>query len=355
MTIVFVGIDLAKNVFALHGVDEAGRPSLVRPAVRRDQLLELVAKLVPCTIGMEACSGAHHWARQFMAFGHTVRLMAPKFVVPYRMSGKRGKNDAADAAAICEAVQRPNMRFVPVKSELAQARLAVHTVRQGLVAARTATINRLRGVLSEFGQVLPLKARTVRLEAASRAEGLPQWVHTACLDLLGEIRRLDEQIDAYDRHIRLMAQADERSRRLMGMPGIGPTTASALLAAIGNGHDFDNGRQLASWLGLVPGQYSSGGKIRLGRITKAGDSCFRTLLIQGANSAVMTPGKRTDRISQWLVQLKERVGWQKAAVALANKNACIPWAMLTRGESFDANHVGQAPAPQCDLSQRPAN
>jgi len=182
MTILFLGIDLAKNVFALHGVDERGKPALVRPAVRRDQLLEAVAKLPPCTIGMEACSGAHHWARRFQEFGHTVRLMAPKFVVPYRMSGRRGKNDAADAAAICEALQRPAMRFVPVKSTQAQSRLAVHTARQGWVSARTAVINRLRGVLSEFGIVLPLKAATVRSRAGEQLDTVPGWVQTVCRD-----------------------------------------------------------------------------------------------------------------------------------------------------------------------------
>ncbi|QEN00570.1 IS110 family transposase [Sphaerotilus sulfidivorans] len=188
MTVVFLGIDLAKNVFALHGVDAAGKPCLVRPQVRRDQLAELVARLPPCTIGMEACSGAHHWARQFAGFGHAVRLMAPKFVAPYRMSGRRGKNDAADAAAICEAVQRPSMRFVPIKSELSQCRLAIHTVRQGWVKARTATINRLRGLMSEFGIVLPLKAgdsylrtllilgaRATLAAAARKKDRLSRW------------------------------------------------------------------------------------------------------------------------------------------------------------------------------------
>ncbi len=230
MAIVFLGIDLAKNVFALHGVDDAGRPVLARPAVRRDQLLQVVAALAPCTIGMEACSGAHHWARAFEAFGHRCRLMAPKFVAPYRMSGKRGKNDAADAAAICEALQRPAMRFVPVKSTLAQSRLAVHAARQGWVEARTACINRLRGLLSEFGIVLPLKAQTVRLQATSALEGLPGWMQTVGRDLLDEIRRLDERVSAYDDHVRLMARADDRSERLMQVPGIGATTASALLS-----------------------------------------------------------------------------------------------------------------------------
>lgn len=333
-TIVAVGIDLAKNVFAVHGIDEHGKATLVRPQVRRDQLLELVASLPPCDIGMEACSGAHHWARQFMALGHTVRLMAPKFVVPYRLSGKRGKNDAADAAAICEAMQRPAMRFVPVKSELAQSRLCIHRVRQGFVQDRTACINRLRGLLSEFGVVLPLKAETVRRSAAQHLEAVPQWAATALRDLLDELHRLDTRVAEYDRHVAQMAHADERSARLMSLPGVGATTASALVATVGNGHDFKHGRQLAAWLGLVPGQYSSGGKTRLGRITKAGDSYLRTLLILGARAVLAAAPGKSDRISRWAVSLAERRGYWRAVVAIAAKNARIAWAMLARGEDF---------------------
>jgi len=268
VAILYVGIDLAKNVFAIHGVDEHGKAVLVRPSVPRARLHQFVAALPPCTIGMEACSGAHHWARLFVQHGHTVRLMAPTFVAPYRMSGKRGKTDAADATAICEAVQRPNMRFVPVKSEDEQARLCVHRVRQGLVEQRTATINRIRGLLSEFGIVLPQKAATVRRDAAAQLEDLPGWANTAVGDSLSELHRLDERIAEYDRHVVLMAREDERSRALMQLSGIGSTTASALVSTIGNARDFKNGRQLAAWLGLVPGQYSSGGKTRLGGITK---------------------------------------------------------------------------------------
>ena len=269
-----------------------------------------------------------------MAHGHTVKLMAPKFVAPYRMGGKRGKNDAADAAAICEALQRPNMRFVPVKTQLAQARLAIHTVRQGWVAARTAVINRLRGLLGEFGVVLPLKAQTVRTRAGEHLDDLPGWAQTACRDLLAELRRLDEQVAAYDDHIRMMAQADDRAKKLMTLPGIGPTTASALLASIGHGHDFANGRQLAAWLGLVPGQYSSGGKHRLGRITKAGDAYLRTLLILGARAVLSAAAGKADRLSRWAVSLVERRGYWKAVVAVAAKNARIAWAMLARDEAF---------------------
>jgi transposase len=263
MAIVTVGIDLAKNVFAVHGVDETGKPALVRPEVPRAKLLELIANLPACLIGMEACSGAHHWAREFAKFGHTVRLMAPKFVAPYRMSGKRGKNDAADAAAICEAVTRPNMRFVPVKSIEQQSRLFVHRARQGYVEQRTSLINRIRGLLSDLGIVLPLKAATV-----------------------------------------------------------------------GKGHDFSCGRQFCAWLGLVPGQYSSGGKKRLGRITKAGDPYLRTLLILGGKAVLAAAKNKTDPVSRWAISVQERRGYWKAVVAIAAKNARMCWAMLQRGEAF---------------------
>jgi len=245
-----VGIDLAKNAFAVHGVDESGKP---------------------CLIGMEACSGAHHWAREFAKFGHTVRMMAPKFVVPYRMSGKRGRNDAADAAAICEAVTRPNMRFVPVKSIEQQSRLFVHRARQGYAEQRTALINRIRGLLSELGIVLPLKAATVRREAHKHLEDLPGWCNTVVGDALSELTRLDERINQYDKYIAQSAKDDEQASQLMRLGGVGPTTASAIVATVGKGHDFTCGRQFCAWLGLVPSQYSSGGKQRLGRITKAGD------------------------------------------------------------------------------------
>lgn len=334
MAIVTVGIDLAKNVFALHGVDESGRAALVRPSVARGKLLELVASLPPCLIGMEACSGAHHWARLFVAHGHTVRLMAPKFVVPYRLSGKRSKNDAADAAAICEAVTRPNMRFVPVKSIEQQTQLMVHRVRQGFVAQRTATLNRIRGLLAELGIVLPLKAATVRREALRQLEDLPGLANTVIGDLLSEVSRLDERIAQYDLHIRQMAKACEPARQLMQLTGVAETTATALVATIGRGQDFKCGRQLAAWLGLVPGQYSSGGKQRLGRITKAGDPYLRMLLILGARSVLQAAKDKTDPVSRWAVQLAARVGYWKAIVAIAAKNARMCWAVLNRGEAF---------------------
>ena len=334
MAIIAIGIDLAKNVFAVHGVDAAGKAVLVRPAVRRDALLELIAKVPACVIGMEACSGAHHWARQFQRFGHQVRIMAAKFVAPYRLSGKRGKNDAADAQAICEAVQRPQMRFVPIKSEDAQGRLSIHRVRQGFIEQRTATINRIRGLLSEYGYVLPQRAQVVRREAAACLEELPGWANTAIGDLLSELHRLDERIGEYDRHIEVMAKADDRCRKLMAIPGIGDKTASALMASIGSAHDFKCGKQLAAWLGLVPSQYSSGGKQRLGRITKAGDGYLRMLLILGARAVVAAAAKKQDRLSKWVRQLVERRGYWRAVVAVAAKNARMVWAMLSKGEEF---------------------
>ena len=334
MSIVYVGIDLAKNVFAVHGVDEAGKPALVRPSVPRAKLHELIAALPPCTVAMEACTGAHHWARLFAALGHTVRLIAPKFVAPYRMSGARGKNDAADAAAICEAVQRPNMRFVPPKSLAQQSQLMVHRARQGYVQARTACINRIRGLLSEFGHVLPLKADTVRRQAGLLLEDLPGWANTVIGDLLSELHHLDERIAGYDRHIAAIAREDVRAAQLMRLRGVGQTTATTIVAMIGSGHEFKCGRQFAAWLGLTPGQYSSGGKTRLGRITKAGDAYLRTLLILGARAVLAAAKNRTDSVSRWAMALEERRGYWKAVVAIAAKNARMAWAVLARGESF---------------------
>jgi len=337
MSIVTVGIDLAKNVFAVHGVDDNGKAVLVKPKVSREQLLPLMAQLPPCVIGMEACSGAHHWARQFRPHGHTIRLMAPKFVTPYRMSGKRGKNDAADAAAICEAVTRPNMRFVPVKEEHQQIILCLHRTRQGFVEERTATYNRLRGLLSEFGIVLPQKVACLRREIGAHLEDLPGYANQCVGDLLAHADQLDARIETYDRIIAKAARDDARSKRLMTLPGIGPNTASAMLASIGGGHDFKNGRQVAAWIGLTPGQYSSGGKARLGRITKAGDNYLRSLLVMGARAVLSGLGEKQDRFSRWARNLLERRGYWRAVVAIAAKNARLAWAVLKYGEDFRLN------------------
>ncbi|MGA7983759.1 MAG: IS110 family transposase [Burkholderiales bacterium] len=328
--ITTVGIDLAKNVFSLHGVDGAGR-TVLRRTVRRDRLLETVAGLSPCLIGMEACSGAHEWGRRFERHGHTVRLMAPKFVAPYR---KSGKNDGNDAEAICEAVSRPSMRFVPVKSTEQQALLTLHRVRQGFVVERTALINRLRGLLSEFGVVLPLRSVTVRRQATAAAEGLPELAQRAIGDLLEQMRVLDERIGGYDREIEAQARLSEPARRLMKIRGIGATTALAIVATVGDAREFKNGRQFAAWIGLVPGQYSTGGKPRLGHISKRGDAYLRNLLVQGARSVLHTAAAHQDRMSRWALELQPRRGYYRTLVAIANKNARIAWALLAKNETL---------------------
>jgi transposase len=326
--ITTVGIDLAKNVFSLHGVDGAGKTVLKR-TVRRDRLVETVASLSPCLIGMEACSGAHEWGRRFERHGHTVKLMAPKFVAPYR---KSDKNDGNDAEAVCEAVTRPNMRFVPVKSTEQQALLALHRVRQGFVVERTAVINRLRGLLAEFGVVLPLRSVTVRRQAAQTAEGLPELARRAIADLLEQLRLLDERIGSYDKEIEAQARLSEPARRLMQIRGLGPTTALAIVATVGNAREFRNGRQFAAWIGLVPGQYSTGGKSRLGHISKRGDAYLRNLLVQGARSVLQSAQAHQDRMSRWALELQQRRGYYRALVAIANKNARIAWALLAKDE-----------------------
>src|SRR6266508_4471572 len=322
-----VGIDLAKRVFALHGVDGAGRVGL-RKTVRREQLMQTVAALPPCLIGMEACSGAHEWARRFQELGHTVRLMAPVFVAPYR---KSGKHDGNDAEAIGEAVSRPNMRFVPIKSAEQQALLALHCARSGWVKARTAQVNQIRGLLSEFGIVLPQGITRLRHRLPEILEdgdnGLPGLMRALLSTLQTHLKELDQQIVALEREIVAWHRRNENSRRLERVPGIGPITASALVASIGNAHNFKNGRQLAAWLGLVPAQDSSGGKTKLLGISKHGDVYLRTLLIHGARAVLRHLEHRPAATNSWLARLVARRNRNVAAVALANKNARIAWAL----------------------------
>ncbi len=330
--ITTVGIDLAKNVFSVHGVDKVGAVML-RKTLTRCQLTAAVAQWPACVIGIEACSGAHEWARRFAALGHTVRIMAPRFVAPYR---KSGKNDGNDAEAICEAVQRPNMRFVPVKSAEQQALLSLHRVRHGFVEERTATINRIRAVLCEFGIVLAHDAREVRRSATAAAENLPQLARRGVEDLRDHLRVLDERIAAYDKELEHQARSNEAVVRLMGIAGVGALTASATVASVGSAHEFASGRQFAAWLGLVPRQWSTGGRVRLGRITRRGDPYLRNLLVMGARAVLRMATRRTDKMSRWALALKERRGYHKAAVAIAAKNARIMWALLARGGHFTA-------------------
>lgn len=334
MKITTVGIDLAKNIFAVHGVNEHGR-TVLKKALKRDQVAAFFANLPACVIGMEACASAHHWARKLQGMGHTVRLIAPQFVKPYV---KTNKNDAADAEAICEAVARPNMRFVSVKNIEQQSVLSLHRVRQGFVRARTAQANHIRGLLSEFGIVVPqgiahLVRRVAELieDATNELTGSFRLLIERFMEHLKEINRqvreLETQIQAWHRH-------DGTSCKLASMPGIGPLTASALVASIGDATSFKNGRQLAAWLGLVPRQNSSDGKNALLGISKRGDTYLRTLLIHGARS-VMQAARRKDCKSGWLHDLLQRRNANVAAVALANKNARIAWALLTHGGEFE--------------------
>ena len=334
MKITTVGIDLAKSVFSVHGVDQHGKGALKRQ-VRREQLFEVMAKLEPCLVGMEACSGAHHFARRLSELGHQARIMAPRFVQPYR---KSQKNDGNDAEAICEAVARPSMRFVAIKSEEQQALLVVHRVRKALVDERTGYINSLRGMLCEFGIVLPkgryqLRARLpqVLLDENDQLPGLAREIFT---DLAQRIGELDQHILAYDRRIEALVRQSEPAQRLLKIPGIGPVSASALVASVGDAKMFSNGRQFAAWLGLVPRQYTTGGKVRLGRISKRGDVYLRTLLVHGTRAVLCASKQPPTALSVWVQQLRARRGLKKAAVALAAKNARIAWALLARGEDY---------------------
>ncbi|MBN6463516.1 IS110 family transposase [Escherichia coli] len=334
MTITTIGIDLAKNVFAVHGVDQNGKTVLVKSRVTRAALPGVIAGLPLCVIGMEACSGAHYWARLFRQYGNEPRLMAAKFVSPYRMAGKSGKNDAADAQAICEAVRRPHMRFVPVKDESRQAMQCLHRPRQGFIEEKIATYNRLRGLISEFGVIAPQGTDALRHIVSAQKNSLPLQVQQCVDDLLEHVDRIEANITEYDQILPRIAKTDHRSQRLMKLKGVGPTTTCALVACIGNAHDFKNGRQLAAWLGLIPSQYSSGRKSKPGRITKAGDSYLRTLLVQGARSVLIGAEKRTDSFSRWVCSLVERRGYWRAVVAIAAKNARLCWASLHYGDDF---------------------
>jgi transposase len=256
-----------------------------------------------------------------------VKLMAPKFVLPYR---RGGKNDGNDAQAICEAVSRPSMRFVPVKSLTQQAVLTLHRVRQGFIQERTATINRVRGLLAEFGVALPQAAVHVRRLAAMRLEQLPVLAAGALRDLLEHIRVLDERIGCYERQLEQHARTDERARRIGQLSGVGPLSASAIVASVAEAREFHSGRQFAAWLGLVPRQHSTGGKTRLGHITAQGDPYLRTLLVMGARAVLQTAARRTDQLARWALAIRQRRGYHRACVAIAAKHARIIWALLAR-------------------------
>ena len=339
MDVTTVGIDLAKNVFQVHGVDARGK-AVLRRQLRREQMAAFFVNLPPCLIGMEACASAHHWGRTLERFGHTVRLMAPQFVKPYV---KTNKNDAADAEAICEAVRRPSMRFVPIKSIEQQAILSVHRVRQGFVRARTAQANQIRGLLGEFGLVIPQGIRHIAQRVPALLEDgsneLPPAFRQLVERLTCHLKELDQQVREFERQIVAWHRRSELSRKLEKIPGIGPLAATALVASIADARSFRSGRQVSAWLGLVPRQNSSGGKSTLLGISKRGDVYLRTLLIHGARSAILAAKRRSDARNVWLANLLNRRHANIAAVALANKNVRTVWALLAHGRDFKADYV----------------
>jgi len=338
MKITTIGIDLAKTVFQVHAVDERGKV-VVKKQIKRDQMIPFFTNLEPCLVGMEACGGAHYWARKLEQLGHTAKLMAPQFVKPYV---KTNKNDAADAEAICEAVSRPSMRFVSIKNGEQQALLSVHRARQSFVKARTAQANQIRGLLAEYGIVIPLGISHIskRLpEILENGENDLPGVFRRLLQRLGEhLRVLGRQVDELEVQIQVWHQENVASRKLAQIPGIGPITASALVATIGNAKCFNNGRQLAAWLGLVPRQHSSGGKPTLLGISKRGDAYLRTLLIHGARAVVRMADRKPDYKESWLGGLVNRRNKNVAATALANKNARIVWALLANDRDYQSDY-----------------
>ena len=346
--VVRVGVDLAKRVIQVHAVNAAGKVQTTR-ALRREQFIAWCAQLPPgCVVAMEASSGAHHWARKLRAMGLDARIISAQLVSPYRLEGHTGKNDANDASAICEAASRPQMRFIPVKSIEQQSMLCVHRLREGVKADRTACINRIRGLLAEFGLVFAQGADALQKILSEVLEDAGNELGALARLTLQRAHSQWHELDAHlawcDERIAVHAKTNPAVKVAATLLGIGPVGASAAVATVGDFNQFRNGAQFGAWIGLTPRQHSSGGKSSLAGITKRGDTYLRTLLIQGAKSAVMTAHQRQDRISSWALALRERSGWQKAVVALANKNARILWAVMTRGEAFDANHLSVKPA-----------
>lgn len=332
--ITTIGLDLAKSVFQVHGADETGRPVL-RKRLRRGQVLRFFAALEPCLVAMEACGGAHHFAREFQTLGHEVRLIPPQYVKPFV---KTNKNDMADAEAICEAVQRPTMRFAPIKSSEQQAVLMIHRTRELLVRQRTQLINALRGHLTEFGIVVAQGRCNIGKLVAIIEDGnddrLPELARQTLRTFVEQLHAVDTQITALERRLKTWHQSNEASRRLTAIPGVGLITATAVVATIGEASQFTSGRQLAAWLGIVPRQNSSGGKEKLGRISKHGDGYLRRLLVHGARAALRWSRHDKDKRSPWLTSMLARRPTNVVLVAMANKNARIIWAMLNRGQDY---------------------
>jgi transposase len=333
-TVVTIGLDLAKSVFQIHGVDGAGKVVL-RRRLSRHELVSYFAKLPGCLVGMEACSAAHHWARELSRLGHSVRLIPPQYVKPYV---KRNKTDAADAEAICEAVGRPNMRFVPIKTMDQQGVLSLHRVRSLFVRQRTAAINTVRGLLTEFGIVAGKGIRRVaelrqRMDKVG-SDLLPDEARAAIAEAFDHVDELTERIGAIEDRIVAWHRNSEASQRLASAPGVGPITASAIIASVGDGKQFRSARHFAAWLGLTPRIHASGGKEHIGKISKGGDRYLRALLIHGARAIVGTSFRKDVKPRPWLKQLLARRPVNVAAVAVAHKTARALWTMITRAEEY---------------------
>ena len=330
----YLAIDVSKNVFQLHGAAADG--SLVfRRRLTREQLSAFVVQLPPCDIAMEACASAHHWARQFTAMGHRVRLISPQFVKPFV---KGNKNDGNDAEAICEAMQRPNMRFVPIKTVEQQDIQSLHRIRTRLVNERTGLVCQIRGILAERGIVFAKSITRARREFPVIAQDLNNPLTPTLRMMMGELieelRVLDERIRTMDRHIDAVFRANEACQRIACIEGVGPKTATAFVAAVGDPAEFKNGRHFAAWLGLVPRQHSSGDRFQLMGISKRGDKYLRTLLVHGARAVLRTAPKKNDHKHQWALQLAARRGAAKAIVAIANKMARVIWVLLAKKQDY---------------------
>jgi len=341
MKLTTIGIDLAKAVFQVHGADERGR-AVLKKQLKRTQVLAYFANLTPCKIGMEACGSAHYWARKLVTMGHEVVLIPPQYVKPFV---KRNKNDAADAEAICEAVTRPNMPTVPIKNIEQQAILSVHRARQGFVKARTAQANQIRGLLAEYGFAIPQGIGHITQRVPEILEDgendLPGSFRLLIQRLVDHLKELDRQVGELEREIQLWHKENALSQKLAKIPGIGPLTATAMIASVGDARQFKNGRQLAAWLGIVPRQHSTGGKARLLGISKRGDRYLRTLLIHGARAVIRMAERKPDT-ETWIKRLLVRRHKNVAAVALANKNARTIWALLRHDREYEPDYVKAA-------------
>lgn len=342
-TVTLIGIDLAKSIFHLQGNDSKGR-CIYKKKLNRSDLLIFIQSQKPCIVAMEACCGAHQWARKFKAFGHNPKLISPQFVKPFV---KGNKNDWNDAAAICEAAVRPSMRFVAIKSGWQTDLQAIHRVRTRLSHHRTGVMNEMRGILAETGVVInqgvtPLKKIAQSICLFESALDVSKMCRETIADLLCELTDIEERISVQEKRMKEIADKHPVCNQLMKISGIGKITATALVAAVTDPNEFKNGRHFSAWLGLVPRHSGTGGHNRIGSISKRGDKNLRCLLVHGARSSIRTVAKRNDRTSLWAASLKEKHGYNKAAVALANKNARIIWAILAKGTEYDVNFAASA-------------